>query len=515
MNILFFNNPAENVVVEYPNEDGESFLEIEDFGYFPPLGLLYLMSYLEKNHPGHKVLLKDCPAEGITQADVAGIIEEFQPDVVAMTSYTISLLDIVISARTIREVKPDAHICLGGHHPTAFPYEAAQLKEFDSIVVGEGEIAFTDLVRTLQTGEGNIDEIQGVYTKTSIEKWKENSLKDNRFLHTVIAPPAYIEDIDSIPPPNREHIKHIDYHSVVGVSAKLATIISSRGCPYLCTFCDVPFKRYRQRDHKLVVDEMEQCLELGYEEFHFYDDLFNIKPKKIIEFCDEIERRGLKVTWDFRGRVNGVNRESLERAKKAGLRMISFGVETGSDEGLKTLKKGTKVPKIVETFDLCRELGINTIVDFMIGLPHERSRQDVIDNIDFAIGLKPDHIQFSILTLYPGTEIHTQAVAKGIAKSHHWDDYILNPRPGFAVEHWDEHLSVREMVELHRYAYQKFYLRPSYILKSFFETRSMHEFLVKAKGAMIILGVNKIPGRARGGLSWFNSGSREAAAKSW
>ena len=513
MNILFFNNPSENVVVEYPDEAGESFLEIGDFGYFPPLGLLYILSYLEKHLPGHNLVLKDCPAEEITQDDIEQLVADLQPDIVAMTSYTISLLDIVISARAIRRAKPDVYICLGGHHPTAFPYQAAQLKEFDSIVVGEGEIAFTELVKALESGD-DVNQIEGVYTETSIERWRKNSLRDNRFLHTVIAPPAYVEDIDSLPPPNREYIKNIDYHSVVGVSSKLATIISSRGCPYLCTFCDVPFKRYRQRSHKLVVDEMEACLELGYEEFHFYDDLFNIQPKKILGFCDEIDRRGLKVVWDFRGRVNGVNRESLERAKKSGLRMISFGVETGSNEGLKILKKGTKVTKILETFDLCHELGIVTVVDFMIGLPHERSRQDVIDNIKFAIGLDPDHIQFSILNLYPGTEIHAQAVSQGVAKQDHWEQYILDPQPGFAVEHWDEYLTVKEMVELHKYAYRRFYLRPRYILKSIFQTKSVHEFKVKAKGAFTIAGFNKIPGRSLGGLSWFKSEKEKAVVQS-
>ena len=141
---------------------------------------------------------------------------EIKPDIVAVTSFTVSMVDVVIAARSIRKILPNVHLCLGGHHPIAFPFEAASLPEFDSIVVGEGENAFTELVKAIEDKKPFTD-IMGVYTKDSIQKYRNTTLKDHRFLNKVKVPPAYIDDIDSLPIPNREYIKGIKYSSTVGV----------------------------------------------------------------------------------------------------------------------------------------------------------------------------------------------------------------------------------------------------------------------------------------------------------
>jgi len=487
MEILILNPPSENTLPEFPDEHGESYIDTEDFGYFPPLGALYVLSYLEKHTTGHNLFFKDCVAEGIKQKDLADIINQIQPDVVGITSFTISLLDVCYAAKTIREIVPQAHICLGGHHPIAFPFQAAKLQEFDSIVVGEGEKAFLKLVMALEQNQ-DITKIRGVYTSESIEKWRGSSFYDKCFLAHVMVPPAYEDDIDSLPIPNRSFIKHIDYRSIVGVTNKLATIITSRGCPYKCTFCDVPYKQYRERYVSKVVDEVEACLQMGYKEIHFYDDLFNITPERVIEFCDEIDNRGLKFPWDFRGRVNTVTKESLVRAQKAGCRLISFGVETGSDEGLKFLKKGITTKQIKEVFRWCRELKIKTIADFMIGLPFEQSREDILKNIDFLIDLDPDYPQIAILCLYPNTKIFQQAVEKGLVNKDKWENFSLKPSTDFKIDHWEEFLSTRQLVELQKEGYRKYYLRPSYVLRNILSTRTLYEFKAKAKGVLKLLG---------------------------
>lgn len=486
MKILILNPPAENTIIEFPNEEGESYIETEDFGYFPPLGALYVLSYLEKHSAGHDLYFKDCIAEKIKHKDLPNVIRKIRPDVVGITSFTISMVDVCYAAKTIREIVPYAHICLGGHHPIAFPFQAAKLKEFDSIVVGEGEKAFFELVTALEQKQ-DITQTRGVYTSESIEKWRGSSFNDKRFLSNVMVPPAYIDDIDSLPIPNRSFIKHIDYKSVVGVTNKLATIITSRGCPYKCTFCDVPYKQYRKRSIQKVVDEVMACLQMGYKEVHFYDDLFNITPQKVIEFCDEIEKRGLSFPWDFRGRVNAVTKESLERAKKAGCRLISFGVETGTDEGLKILKKGITVDRVKEVFKWCRELKIKTIADFMIGLPSEKSKEDILKNINFLIELDPDYPQIAILCLYPNTKIYQQAVEKELIDKNKWEEFALNPSKDFKVDHWEEFLSTQELVELQKIGYKKCYLRLPFMLRSIFNTKSFYEFTTKTKGLMKLI----------------------------
>lgn len=485
MKIVMINPPAENVRTGNPDE--ENFLDTKDFGLFPPLGMLYVFSYLEAKTTGHQLYFKDCVGEKMSHAQLREFLREIKPDVVGVTTFTVSLIDVIEVARSVRAVSPHAHICMGGHHPIAFPLQAAQIKEFDSIIVGEGEFAFTELVNTLEQG-GDITTIKGVYTAKSIEPYMTQPMeRDRRFLQSVMVPPAYVDNLDDLPPPNRKHIRHISYHSTVGVSDNLATVITTRGCPYLCTFCDVPYKKYRQRDPDKVLDEVQACLDMGYDEFHFYDDLFNVNPDKVIAFCDAVERRGMKFSWDFRGRVNAVTKESLIRAKRVGLRQISFGVETGTDEGLKYLKKGTNIQQVRNAFRWCRELDIRTVADYILGFPFEKTADDVRRNIDFLIDLDPDYALFSILQLLPNTELYREAVAKGLIADGSWEEFSLNPTHEFRVAHWTEHLSVDELVALRREAYRRLYLRPKYIVRSILQTRTRHEFALKFQGFVLLL----------------------------
>jgi radical SAM superfamily enzyme YgiQ (UPF0313 family) len=446
---------------------------------------LYILAALRQKAPGHELYFLDCVGERIGHAELANRVAGYCPDVVGITSFTMALYDVCLAARTIRSGFPGAHICLGGHHPIAFPFEAAELPEFDSIVVGEGEEAFPALVEALRAGT-DFTGITGVYTKESIQG--RRLTKDPRFLNSVTVPPAYIENIDLLPSPDRSVISHLKYRSIVGVSDRLATMISSRGCPYHCTYCDVPYKRYRQRSLPAVVDEIGLCLEAGYTEVHFYDDLFNITPERVIAFCDEIERRGYRFQWDFRGRVNTVTRESLQRARQAGCRMISFGVETGNDEGLRMLRKGTTTEQIRRVFRWCRELGILTIADFMIGLPFERSADDVRRNVDFLLELDPDYAQFSILSLFPNTELFAEASRRGLIDPASWSSFARQPTPGFFVDHWEEFIAMPDLLRLQKEAYRRFYLRPRYIWRSLISTSSRHEFASKLRGALKMIG---------------------------
>lgn len=490
MKILLINPPVENPVIEYPSEDGSEYIEPDDFGYFPPLGALYVLSYLKKNTAGHDLFFRDCVAERISHKDLKRIVKEISPDIVGVTTFTALLVDISLVTAMIKSILPDVHICLGGHHATAFPSEALQLPGVDSIIVGEGEFAFTDLVKCLEKG-GDINSItnDGIYTAKTIAERKQKPFKDERFLRSICVPPAYIDDLDVIPPPDRNFIKHINYHSIVGVTSKLATIITSRGCPYKCSFCDVPMKAYRKRSPALVLDEIQECLSMGYEEFHFYDDLFNITPARVMEICDEIDKRKLKFKWDFRGRVNTVTRESLERAKRSGCRMISFGVETGSDEGLRYLNKGTTIAQIIQVFKWCRELKIRTIADFMIGLPFEKTAKDIMKDIDFLIGLDPDYAQFAILSLYPNTAVYAAAIEKGLIDPERWRDFSLKPYKGFKVDHWEEFMTTQELVELQRRSYLKFYMRPKYICRQILAVRTAYEFKAKVKGVLKLFNI--------------------------
>jgi radical SAM superfamily enzyme YgiQ (UPF0313 family) len=490
MRILLINPPNDNCVSEYAGNEGQTepvILETEDFGQFPPLGLLYILASLKVKLPECELFFLDCVASKINHAALAARIEAIKPELVGITSFTMSLYDVCLAARSVRRVTPGAHICMGGHHPLAFPFEAAMLPEFDSIIVGEGESAFPELARVL-IAHGDYTCITGLYTRETIRRYEGAVGGDARLLTNVTVPSAYVDNLDLLPFPERSFIHDTNYRSIVGASSRLTTMVSSRGCPFECTYCDVPYKRYRQRSIISVADEIRECLDMGYEEVHFFDDLFNIKPERVIGFCDEIIRRGYRLTWDFRGRVNAVNRESLVQAKRAGCRMISFGVETGSDEGLRLLKKNTTTAQIRNVFKWCRELGILTIADFMIGLPFEKSADDVKRNVDFLLELDPDYAQFAILSLFPNTEMFADAASRGLIEPARWNTFAGAPTQNFFVDHWEEHIPLAELLQLQRESYRKFYLRPRYIWRSLIATCSWHEFTSKLHGAMKIFG---------------------------
>lgn len=486
MKILIVNPPAENVIPEFQDEAGNGFLEAADFGKFPPLGPLYVLSYAKHRFPHHEYFFLDCVGESLTHDDFKQRVQQIVPDLIGFTSFTIALIDVLKAAETAHTVAPSAHLCLGGHHPTAFPIEASGLPFFDSIIVGEGEYAFAGLIEALEKGD-DYSGIPGLYTAKSITKFVDTHTNDRRFRKALRVPPAYVEDIDVLPFPDRRFVQHIRYNSIVGLKNRLTTLITSRGCPCKCTFCFVPYKEYRERSMESIMDEIEECVRMGYEEFHFYDDLFNLTPQRIELFCRSLLDRKLQIVWDFRGRVNGLTYDVLKLAKSVGLRLISFGIETGNNEGLALLKKGITIEQIQEVFSWCRKLNILTVADFMIGLPNEKTREDVLKNIDFLIRLNPDYAQVGILNLYPQTEIYDQAVARGIVDPRRWEEWLRNPKPGFYIDHWTEYISNNELIRLHRDSYRRFYLRLPYVIKSIYKLRSLHELQSKTIGAIKLM----------------------------
>jgi len=486
MKILFINPPADNLIDAYKNKDGDIGIDIANYGKFPPLGLLYILSYIEKYAPHHELHLMDCGSENITYKQLEEKVLEIKPDLVGISSFSVLLIDVVNVAKIIKKHFPNTHISMGGHHCMCFPEEAIAIKEIDSIMVGEGEKSFCELANALEKNEP-IEDIKGIYTKDSIARLKETQNQDNSLLYPIKLQPSFVDNLDELPFPARKYLSHIKFYSVLGISNKFTTIISSRGCPYHCIMCDVPYKKYRSRSINNIVDEIEQCVKEGYEEFHFYDDMFNITPQRVIDFSQELIRRKIKIIWDFRGRVNTVTEESLKIAKQSGLRMISFGVETGTDEGLKYIKKGITIEQIKKAFKICQKLKIKTVADFMIGLPFEKTKQDIINDINFCISLKPTYVMFAVLTIYPKTPLYFQAIEKKLIDPDKWTKFCLNPTKDFQLDLWEEFFTREELLSFLDFAYKKFYLRFSYILQSIKNLTTIEEFKRKLSAFFLLL----------------------------
>ena len=260
----------------------------EKLGFCPPLGLLYIASNII-NKTGHSVKVLDTQVENMDYEDIKKVILHEQPDLIGIQTYTFSLIDAINVAK-IAKKSCAAKIAFGGPHVNIFSEETIVLDCVDFLVLGEGEHAFLELIAALE-GKKRFEDLRGIYIKDG-----ERIIRGRA--------PQFIEDLDSLPFPDRTLTPADKYYSILSHNRPITTMISSRGCPYKCTFCDRPHlgKKFRYRSAKNVVDEMEVCIKKhGIREIFFYDDTFTVNRKRTLEICEDILRRGLQVAWDRPG----------------------------------------------------------------------------------------------------------------------------------------------------------------------------------------------------------------------
>lgn len=462
LKILLIMPPMENTV-KYVDEWQ---LSSKDYGQFPPLGLLYIATYLREKNKDVEIKLLDCNNLRISYDEIAKIVEEYQPSVLGITTYTVCLVDTYKVVSLVRQVIKDVKVVLGGPHTFVWGKETIARPDVDYICVGEGEEAFDKLIRALIEG-GDTNNIDGIYSKSNID----NFPSDARL------PKAHIKDLNSLPILDYSFLDKDIYFSTVGREKNVATMLTSRGCPHLCTFCDVPSKKYRPRTWESIFEELDIRVKEGYKEIFLYDDTFNLTAQRVIEFCEILLTKEYKIRWSFRGRSNSTTREMLVIAKKAGCERIHFGIETGTNAGLEILKKGNTVENTIKAIKWCRELGIKTIGDFMIGLPFEKSPDDVKNNVKSLIRMNPDYAQFNIFQPIPGTPIYEDGVREKVVDPQTWRNYVNNPTKDFRPQLWTQHMDRETLSSLYKWSYNKFYIRPTCILNTLRSIKTVPELL--------------------------------------
>lgn len=466
MRVMLMRAPAKHTV---ESEVPEA-VEAENLSY-PPLALLSIAQFLTE-HTDHDVTILDAQLHNYSYEEVEQKIREFAPDVVGITVYTVGLVDTLRTVKTARLCPSVKHVVLGGPHISDFPREAAELPGVDAVVKGEGQEPMRQLLEVWGRG----DEARGI---PGVVAHPDDEIPQNDVY--------YSNDLDDYPILDRTTIEYDRYYDVMGQGGIFTTMITSRGCPYRCTFCNTPRHRYRVMSPSRACDEIEACLALGIKEIYFVDDTFNITNKRVIALCDEILARGLVFSWTVRFRVKGVDRELLEKMKAAGCGRIQFGVEQGTEEGLLRLKKDVTAREIQYAFKLCREVGINTVAYFMIGTPTERTRQDVLDTIDYSIRLKPDFVMYNILTPFPGTTLWDEGERDGVLDPKPWFDFMVDPNEEFKAQVWDEHFTREELRDLLGYAYKRFYWRPTFVARNLFQVRNVSDLRRKATAGLRLL----------------------------
>lgn len=386
----------------------------------PPLGLAYLASTLEE--AGHDVKITDMtPLNMKVEEDILQEIKSFQPTVVGISFMTPLVRKAEKIASLVKSVSKNIQVVVGGPHATNRPAELLENDSIDFAVIGEGEQTLLELVNTVEKGKKNYKKINGLVFK---EKGKIVANK----------PRAPIENLDEIPFPAR-HLLPLENYKVTtaGLDSNLpiTTVITSRGCPNYCIFCDAHTifgRRFRFRSAENTIAEIEEVIKkYGITQFDFVDDTFTIDKSRVMHFCDLLESKGLKIKWICNARVNTVDYDILKRIKECGCVRVDFGVESGEQQVINNIKKGITLEQIKKAFEICKSVGLKTMGFFMVGNPLD-SKETIDKTLKFMEQLDVDYPTFSLTTPYPGTELFQMAKQKGFIRHENWEEYTTTRR---------------------------------------------------------------------------------------
>lgn len=472
--VLLINTPQENVVKAGIEDD---FIDI--IGYYPPLGLLYIGTILKQK--GYEVKIIDCVPQKIDYHEIENIIKNFNPFAVGITTFTMSMVDVLKTAEIVKKVNSEIFTVLGGHHINLYQKESIKYSNIDFTLSGEGEETFPQLLEYLAENKSNEDliKIQGL-----------GFYRDGK--EYINPQKAYISEIEKLPIPDHSFLPLGIYKSIVGKNKMVATVMSSRGCPFNCTYCYTPNKTYRSRSTENIIDEIKYLVNLGFKEIFFFDDLFALKTDKVIEFAKALQSEKIKIDWSFRARINTITKELVDEVKKAGIHRIQFGIESGVDKTLQRVKKGITTEKIREAIKLCKKAGITTIGNFMIGLPDE-TESDIEATLKFSRNIGLNYAQYSVLVPYPFTEIYNEGLKTGLFTCDYWQEFADNPVLNFSkfkVQYWTKDVSEEFLFRTIKKSFKRFYIRPVTVLNKLKEITTFQEFIYAVKGAFSVLKFN-------------------------
>lgn len=375
----------------------------------PPLGVTYVAAAFAA--AGAEVKILDYIVSRYTPEKLKAELDEFRPDVVGSTSVTLNFYGAAEIVRTAKNHNPDIVTMMGGPHVsfdaentlTAYP-------EIDLIVRGEGEQTIAELTPRLKDRNA-WPEIKGI-------TFRQNG-------RLIVTPQReFIDDLDTLPLPAR-HLLPLSRYQALGYPI---SIITSRGCPYSCIFCQgrrMVGKKVRKSSAARIVDEIEQILSYGINRINIADDLFASDKARVTEICGEIQKKGLSFTWSAFARVNTVDRETLQIMKETGCDSVSFGVESGNPEMLKRIRKKITLDQVRQAVKLCNDVGMIAHTSFVVGLPGE-SVETLEETKRFASSLGSLY-GYHFLTPFPGTTVREEVDHYDLEiLTHDWSRYDAN-----------------------------------------------------------------------------------------
>lgn len=438
-----------------------------------PLGLGYIAAVIRQK-PGRDVELFVDGVEPFRR-----LVQRDPPDVLGLSAMTSSYPTCASLARIAKEANPHCAVIIGGQHATSVGPESvfSEIPDVDFVGLGEGEALMDQFLDELESGECRWDSVPGLCYKT------EGGVKSG-------PDSGLLRELDTMPFPARDLVPLDKFpsHSHMRLGRLTASLVSSRGCPWRCTYCSsfvTMGRKYRYRSAQSVVDEMQEMAERwGVDSYVFWDDVFTAHQKHAFEICAEIRKRNLKVAWWCLSRTDRMTPELAEAMKDAGCEMISFGIESGSRKTLERIRKQVEFDVVAEAVHYCSAAGIRTQGTFILGFPFE-TRRDFRETIEFAKSLELDVAMFFSFTPYPGTEEWGNVPEEMKPSSiDDWNRFVCNARDSIS---WNPKFSDQEIATVIARAHREFFLRPRQVWQILRTLRSGRELMGYAQSGVSLL----------------------------
>jgi anaerobic magnesium-protoporphyrin IX monomethyl ester cyclase len=436
--------------------------------YWQPVGTLSVAAVLLQ--AGHEVVFLN--GAFLTHEEILGSLDRFRPEFIGIYATAFGWNKAKRTAADLRRrYGSGVFLCAGGPYPTAIGEGCLEDAGpcLDAVVIGEGEHTVLEIVERIVSGK-DLYGVQGT-------AWRAG----NEVLRNL--PRPLITDLDSLPFPARELLGDTGrYIPPPGTYKKkpVAVMITSRGCNRRCIYC---FQMDRERELGIryrsignVMAEMQLCADQGYREIKFLDDTFAADYDRAMELAREIRRRHLGISWFASACVNQVDKPLLRAFKEAGCWAVLFGAESGVQKNLNAIRKGTTVDQIRAAVRNAKDVGLRVSTPFLFGIPGE-TFEEGLQTIEFAIELDPDMANFHAITPFPGTDLYDNLKAYGTMS----DELTDLTYQGAAFV---PHTMTREQIHLLRQtAFQRFYSRPSFLLRKLLQLRSASDLSMAFRSA--------------------------------
>lgn len=427
-------------------KSGKGYIPTGDETSTPPIGIMYIAAYL--NSKGYNCKILDIGLKGLSLSETIRCIKRVNPRVVGISILTPSTITAVPLAREIKKKMPHVVVGCGGTHICVDPTFIQRYPYFDFAVKGEGELIMLEIMKKLDKKK----KVSGLYNG------------------------GYVKDLDSLPFPDYNLIDFKEYGyplDAVGKRWSAIAMITSRGCPFACSFCCKTESRkfVRYRSPKNIVDEIERNYPISRGEYSFLDDTMTLNQKNTNEVCKEIINRKLKISWVAMTRADCVSLGLAKLMKKSGCRELFLGVESGDPRiRNEVIKKKASDEAIFRAIKICRQVGIRSSIFLMLGFPTE-GEKEIERTVNYPFLSRADIMGIHLTFPLPGSELWGEAVKEKIIPKDLVDQFIKG-KLGKDFSCWPKYiprgLTLEYLEKARSRALRNFYLSPGFFLRLLF-----------------------------------------------